>query len=282
MKKSTLYGIVIGLASIFGAFLLEGGDFKSLFLLPPMIIVIGGTLAAGLASTSWAIFKRMFRLISISMNPAENDKKATILQILTLATVARRMGLLAVEGELSNTKTHPYLSKMFQVSIDGADSDTLTQIHETEMANITERHSENIHLFNKFGGYSPTMGIIGTVMGLISTMAAAGNDPNELIRHIAIAFLATLWGIVFANLVWLPIADKLQLLHNDEVYIYNIIFEGVKAVELGESPVVISTRLASFFPQSEQDAFLKEAKAVIDRQKQILQPSQGEATPSEN
>ena len=269
MKNSTLIGIIIGLLAISIAFFLEGGNITSLFLLPPLIIVLGGTLAAGLASTSWKIFSRIFKLMYISFSPPKYEKKHIIFELLNMSVTARALGLLAVESQFSS-QTHPYLKKMFQVCIDGGNENTLADMYEIETLNITERHSDNINLFAKLGAFSPTMGIIGTVMGLISTMAAAGGDPNQLIHSIGIAFLATLWGIVMANLVWIPISDKLQLIHNEEMHLLGVIFEGVKSVQLGEPPSVVYTRLAGSFPISEQNDFLSEAKLIVDKSRQSL------------
>lgn len=268
MKNSTFIGIIIGLAAIVGAFILEDGSILSLFQLPALMIVIGGTLAAGLASTSWQIFSKIFKLMQLSFNPPKHEKKTVIFELLHMAVMSRYLGLLSLERYFTS-RTHPYLKKMFQVCIDGGNEDTLADMYEVETANITERHSNNINLFNKLGGFSPTMGIIGTVMGLISTMAAAGGDPNKLIHSIGIAFLATLWGIVMANLIWIPVADKLQLIHNEEMHLLGVIFEGVRAVQIGDPPAVIYTRLASSFPIAEQTFFLKEAKTVVDKSKQI-------------
>jgi chemotaxis protein MotA len=116
-----------------------------------------------------------------------------------------------------------------------------------------ERHSRAASILQKMGGYSPTMGIIGTVMGLISTLAAAGDDANTLIRHIAGAFIATLWGVFMANIVWLPLADKLKHINNEEFLYKDVITEGVLSIQAGEIPSVIKARLNSMLPAGEQE-----------------------------
>lgn len=260
MKLSTLIGIVIGLASIFGAFLWEGGSIDTLFMLPAMLIVFGGTLAAGMAGTSLNQMSKMPHLIWISFFPQKYDKEKIVNQIVIFSGLARREGILAVEKKLDEAE-HPFLKKLFQICIDGADPDTLQSIVESEMSYITERHNANINLFVKMGGYSPTMGIIGTVMGLIATLAAAGEDPNTLIHHIASAFIATMWGILMANIVWLPIGDKLRTLHSDEIQLMQVMLDGVYSVQLGESPSVIRAKLTSAFPLSEQERITKKSQA---------------------
>lgn len=271
MRNNTFYGIVIGLTAIFVAFILEGGDVKSLFLISPLLIVIVGTLAAGFAGVTWKIFSRFFKLISIAMNPTKYDKKNIALEMVQVATVVRRLGLLSIEDNMEKyNAVHPYMKKLFQVCIDGIKEEELIELYELEISQMTERHTENINMFNKFAGFSPTMGIIGTVMGLISTMAAAGSDPNELIHHIGVAFLATLWGIVMANLVWLPIADKLQVVHNDEVSTLNLIYEGVKSIVSGENPTTVYMKLSCVFPMSEQGDFQNEARKVVAKSRQMI------------
>jgi chemotaxis protein MotA len=264
MKASTLLGIILGSVAIFGAFIWEGGSFDSLIMLPAMLIVFGGTLAAGLAGTSMSTMARIPRLLKIAFFPKKFELDGIILQIVEFSAIARRQGILALEAKLKEVQ-HPFLRKLFQVAIDGADPESIQKVAENEISYITERHNTNIGLFVKLGGFSPTMGIIGTVMGLISTLAAAGSEPNVLIHHIASAFIATMWGIFMANIVWLPIGDKLRTLHNEEIQLLQIIVEGVYSVQLGEVPSVIRAKLVGAFPLSRQAEILEEHKKIQAR-----------------
>ncbi len=256
MKAATLIGIILGTLAIFGAFLWEGGQISALFMLPAMIIVFGGTLAAGIAGTSWEQFIKLPVLTKIAFFPKKYDLSEIINQIYTFAIKSRKEGILSLEDELHKV-SHPHLKKFLEICIDGADPEILDSIAQLEISNLNDRHNENIGLFTKMGGYSPTMGIIGTVMGLISTLAAAGSDPNVLIHHIASAFIATMWGIFMANIVWLPIADKLRFLHNQELALINLILDGVRALQLGEIPSVIQARLVSALPIVDQIKILE-------------------------
>ncbi len=251
MKSSSLIGIVIGIVAIFGAFLWEGGSFDSLFMAPAMTIVFVGTLAAGLAGSSWSQMKKLPLLFGVAFRTKKQDLEGIINQIVEFSYIARKKGLLAIEDELHKSKHH-FLKKLFQACVDGADPETLKKIAETEVFHTTERHEENINLFVKLGGYSPTMGIIGTVMGLISALASVGGNPNELIRHIASAFIATMWGIIMANIVWLPIGDRLRTLHDKEIELMKVITDGVLAVQTGEMPIVIRSKLSSAMPPPQQ------------------------------
>lgn len=252
MKGSTLLAIVLGSAAIFGSFIMEGGKPAALLVIPAMVIVFGGTLAAAMAGSSLQHVLRIPTLLRIAFFPPTIDHRTIIEQILLYATIARRDGILGLERRLDEIE-HPFLRKLIETSVDGADPDTMIAIAETDIEFITERHNSNIALFTKMGGYSPTMGIIGTVMGLISTLAAAGGDPTELIHHIATAFIATMWGIFMANIVFLPIADKLRSIHTGEIQLMNIMIIGVSALQLGETPSVIRSKLISAFPLIEQN-----------------------------
>jgi chemotaxis protein MotA len=251
MKSSTLIGIILGTVAILGSFLFEGGKAEYLFLIPPMVIVIVGTLSAGLAGHSFAVIKKIPLLLKLTIVPPEYDVKGIISQIVNFSAIARREGLLALELQISKSK-HPYLKKLLENVIDGADPESIEQLVDNELVTITERHMVYIGFFNKLGGYSPTMGIIGTVMGLISTLASVGSEPAVLIANIASAFIATLWGIFMANIVWLPVADKLRFLHDEEMQVLNIIINGVKSIQRGDIPMVIHAKLVSALPLSEQ------------------------------
>ncbi len=276
MKTATLIGIIFGTISIFGAFLWEGGQLNALFMLPAMLIVFGGTFAAGLAGTSFEQFKKLPIFIKIAFFPKKFDQTEIINQIYNFAIKARKEGILSLEDELHKVN-HPHLRKFLEVCIDGADPEILDNIAQLEISNLNDRHNENISLFTKMGGYSPTMGIIGTVMGLISTLASAGSDPNVLIHHIASAFIATMWGIFMANIVWLPIADKLRFLHNQEIALINLILEGVRSLQIGEIPSVIQARLVSALPIAEQRKIL-EGKQINYASAKPEQPLTSSAT----
>jgi len=261
MISTTLFGIILGFVAILGSFFWEGGSPETLFLLPAITIVIGGTLAAGITGTSFQVFARLPVLLRITISPKQYNWMALLDKIILLSSQARKSGILTLE-ESVNKIEHPFMRKMFLVMIDGIDNQNLLNIAEFELSSITERHFENISFLNKLGGYSPTMGIIGTVMGLIATFAAAGSDPNVLIHHIASAFIATLWGIFMANIVWLPLADKLRYLHDAEMKLNNFILNGISAIQIGDTPSVIMMKLAAAFPASEQEGIMKRLKKI--------------------
>ena len=148
------------------------------------------------------------------MNPSNS------LLIVNLAYVIRREGILALESQIA-TVDDPFLRKGVQLMIDGSEQEYIKEVLDLELDQMSERHMKGAQMFSKMGGFAPTMGIIGTVMGLINTLARAGGDPNDLIHHIAGAFIATLWGVFNANIIWLPMGDKLKFRRVDLVILSN-------------------------------------------------------------
>lgn len=255
MKKTieigTAAGLLFGLFAIFGSFLMEGGRIGALIMIPAMTIVFGGTFATAMIGTSFKQFSRIWKYALVAFMPPKYDVSKLIEMITRYATIARKDGLLALEKEL-NAIEHPFLKKMLRFAIDGTDPQTMRTVAEAEMGFLNERHNSNALVFQKMGGYAPTMGIIGTVMGLIVTLANAGGNPNDLIHHIASAFIATLWGIFSANIIWLPIADKLKTIHGQESLIMEVTLEGVLSLQAGEIPAIVGAKLKSMLPSSEQ------------------------------
>ncbi len=249
---STVSGLLLGVAAIFGSFILEGGTVGALILLPAMVIVFGGTIAAAMIGTSTRKFMTIPRLLALTIWPPDFEIKQAIADIVRFSSVARRDGLLSLEKELERVR-NPFMMKFLRYAVDGTDPEVLREIIDAELSGVADRHAQGAALFQKMGGYSPTMGIIGTVMGLIATLASAGDDPNTLIRHIASAFIATLWGVFMANIVWLPIADKLRHVHAEENLLMEVITDGVLSIQAGDIPSVIKAKLNSKLPSSEQE-----------------------------
>ncbi|HUI64439.1 MAG TPA: MotA/TolQ/ExbB proton channel family protein [Bacteroidota bacterium] len=256
MKRSfdiaTASGLALGVIAIFGSFMLEGGSMGALILLPAMTIVFLGTFAASMIGASLTQFLGIGRMIKLALFPPSYEVKETIESIVRFSTVARKEGLLALEKELGKV-SNAFMKKILRFAIDGTEPEVLRALAETEVNYVGERHARSAAVFQKMGGYSPTMGIIGTVMGLIATLASAGEDANILIRHIASAFIATLWGVFMANIVWLPIADKLKFIHDQEYLFMDMIVEGVLSIQAGEVPSVIKAKLNSMLPACEQE-----------------------------
>jgi len=250
-KFSTVNGLLLGLFSIFGAFLIEGGSFSALFLIPPLLVVFGGTFSAAIIGFGFDRFKKIFTLISLAYFPTKYEIKQLIDSIVQISIKVRREGLLQIEKDL-NLIPYYFPKKLLRYVMDGTDAESLENLALAEINAMETRHFSNIFIFTKMGGYAPTMGILGTVMALIMTLANAGSEPTILIQNIASAFIATLWGVLSANLIWLPIGDKLKQCHLEEKYMMEVALEGILALQSGEIPSLIKTRLISLLPQKEQ------------------------------
>jgi chemotaxis protein MotA len=252
LDKATVIGLALGLVAIFGSFLYEEGKMAGLLLPAAMLIVFAGTFAAALIGTSLKTFLSMGTMFRLVLFPPQFAVRDAIATIVRFSTIARKDGLLALEKELGGID-NKFMQKILRLAIDGTEPETLRLLAETEVNYVAERHAQGAALFQKMGGYSPTMGIIGTVMGLIATLSKAGEDPDTLIRSIASAFVATLWGVFMANLVWLPIADKLKHIHNEEYFYMDMIVEGILGIQAGEVPSVIKAKLNSMLPAALQE-----------------------------
>lgn len=249
----TILGLLLGFAVVFGSFVLEGGTVGALILGPAMLIVFGGTIAAAMVGTSVGTIGNIGRLMLLAMRPPKQEVRTTIDTIVQLATIARKEGLLALERHV-DAVPHPFVRRLLRLLIDGIDPQSLRTVAETELHYIGERHEKSAAVFHKMGGYSPTMGIIGTVMALIATLASAGDEPEMLIRHIAGAFIATLWGVLMANIVWLPLYDKLRRISDEEHHHLDIAVEGVLGIQSGEVPSIIRAKLEGMLPSGIQKA----------------------------
>lgn len=254
-KLGSVYGLLLGVLCIFGAFLFEGGSLKALLLISPIVIVFGGTFATVIIGFGYEKFKRSFSLIKLAYFPIKYDLVSLIYYFIEFSVTSRKEGLLSLEKELKKLSYY-YPQKLVRFVIDGTDAETLQNIVYAEMKAVQDRHFSNIFIFSKMGGYAPTMGILGTVMALVITLANAGGDPNQLIQSIATAFIATLWGVFSANLIWLPISDKLKQCHLEEKHMMEISLEGALALQSGEIPSIVKARLVSMLPQSEQAKIL--------------------------
>jgi chemotaxis protein MotA len=248
----TILGLLLGFGVVFGSFMLEGGQVGALILVPAMILVFGGTIAAAMIGSSMKSIRGVGTLAMLAVRPPQQNVRATIDAIVFYSTLARREGLFSIEKYV-DTAPHQFLQKILRLVVDGIDPHSLRGLAETEIHYVADRHAKNAAIFQKMGGYSPTMGIIGTVLGLIATLAAAGDDPDLLIRHIASAFIATLWGVFMANIVWLPIADKLKKIHDEENLHLDMMLEGVVSIQSGEIPNVIKAKLESMLPMNERE-----------------------------
>ena len=186
------------------------------------------------------------------MSAEPPDLRGQVDDLVGYAERARRDGLLALEEELEQIDDE-YLKKGLQLVVDGTDPDLVRDILEAEIEGMTARHRKGAEPFDKAGGFAPTMGIIGTVMGLVHVLGNL-SQPNTLGPAISGAFIATLYGVGSANVIFLPVAGRLQGLSNEEIDLRTLTVEGVLAIQAGDNPRVVADKLAAFLPPGEGEA----------------------------
>src|SRR5512140_344465 len=202
-------GIGICLLAMLVADFLDGGS-PAAFLVPSAILLIfGATFGATMASTSVKQFMAFPKLFGIAMKPRVSDIEEIREMLVKYAERARREGLLALESDVEQV-TDPFIRHGLQMVIDGLEPDTVEEILEIEIESMQARHAKGIDMFAKMGGYSPTFGVLGTVMGLVTVLANMAEDPGGIAESIATAFIATLFGVGAANILWLPISSNLK------------------------------------------------------------------------
>ena len=259
MDPATLLGIFLAFAALLVALIMEGGQPGAILLIPALLIVFGGTFGAALAGTSMKGFTSGFAQVRRALLAKTHSSEDTVRTLIGFAERARRDGLLALE-ETARSIDDPFLRKGIELAVDGTDPEELRDILETEIDAKRSKDKKGIKLFNDMGGYAPTMGIIGTVLGLIHVLENL-SQPEELGHLIAGAFVATLWGVTSANVMWLPIGKKLAEVSEVEVRQMELLLEGIMSIQAGANPRVIEQKLISFLPENERAAIEREQAA---------------------
>jgi chemotaxis protein MotA len=252
MKQTTAIGIVLAGVFLIVGVVMEGGNPMSFINIPAFLIVIGGTSGAVLASISMYEAKLMPKLAILAMKGTEVDHAAAARQMVALAEKARREGLLALESQLDEVDD-PFTRKGVQLVVDGTDSTAVEQILRSEIDGMAHRHHRNAKLYATAGGFAPTLGILGTVMSLVHVLENL-DDPSALGHSIAGAFIATLYGVGSANLIFLPIGNRLKGMSEEEVQYREMIVEGVLAIQAGDNPRMLAERLETFIEPSHRGA----------------------------
>lgn len=244
MDLATSLGLGLALISLGASVVLEGGHLGSLFSVPASVIVFGGTIGATVIGFSVQELKNVPTLFRIGFMGKDVDALNMIRILVRFAEKARREGLLALEEDLGAVD-NDFLKKGMQLVIDGTDAELVRNILETELTFIQERHDKGAAIFEAAGGFAPTMGIIGTVMGLVHVLGNL-NDTDSLGPAIATAFIATLYGVASANILFLPLAAKLKNRSANEILVYEVTLEGILSVQSGDNPRIVEEKLKAF------------------------------------
>ena len=246
MDPGTLAGIGLAFGAIFASMILEGGNPASIMLIPPIVLVFGGTFGAAMAGGMLKDFLGIvgsFQRVLLGKAVASD---ALVDDIVKLAEKARREGLLALEDAMKDVE-NPFLKKGLQLAIDGTDSDELSTILEAEVDAKRKADKAAAKIFEGMGGYAPTIGIIGTVIGLVHVLENL-SDPSKLGHLIAGAFVATLWGVMSANVMWLPMGNKLKRLSEIECAQMELVIAGIINIQAGANPRLVAQKLRSLLP----------------------------------
>jgi len=248
MDPLSIIGILLGLGAVFGGNMLEGGHVSSLMNGPAFVIVFGGTLGAVLLQTPLAVFLYALKSLKRVFLPPAVDHDGQIRKVVSWSTLARREGLLGLENMIS-AETDAFARKGLQLLVDGNEPEVIRDSLEVEMTTRQEWDVQASKVLEGMGGFSPTIGIIGAVMGLIHVMQNL-SDPSKLGAGIATAFVATIYGVGLANLLFIPIANKMKAVAHSVNQGRELLLEGVISIAEGENPRNIEMKLSGFVMES--------------------------------
>ena len=261
MDTATLIGLLLGIVGVIGGNVMEGGSPSALINIPGFMIVIVGSLGAGIMSVPMETVKKMPKLLGRAFKQQDLDPAAMVPQFEQMADRARREGLLSLEEEAGKIEDE-FTRKGMQLIIDGTDPEALREIMETEITSMEERHHAGIGFLEGIGAYAPTLGVLGAIMGLITVLGHLGDEGADLGEGIAVAFVASFYGVFTANLIWLPLANKLKLKSKEEVQVREIAMEGLLAIQAGDNPRVVKDKLLGYLPPSAREALTETAEAA--------------------
>ena len=245
MDKISILGLLLGIVAIVGGQILEGGHVGSLSQPTALLIVLGGTMGAVMLQSPYATFVRGVKMVRWVWYPPVVDYQQLIKQIASWSQVSRREGLLALENVMNQLKDD-FARKGLQLLVDGAEPERLREVMEVEINTYEQELKLSAKIWEAAGGYSPTIGILGAVLGLIHVMENL-SEPSKLGAGIAVAFVATIYGVGLANLVFLPMSNKLKAHINRLIVQREMIVDGLVGIANGDNPRIIESRLRGYF-----------------------------------
>ena len=261
MDPVSLTGIGIALVGLLLTMLLEGSSPLAILLLPPLLLVLGGTLGAAAAGATSGDLRRLRHWVRLALAPERVPSAGERIELMAeLAGRARREGLLALDRRLRDVPD-PFLREGLRLAVDGTEPGLLRTILENRIAAVVEDERVAARFFARMGGYAPTIGIIGTVIGLIHVLARL-DRTEELGGMIAAAFVATLWGVLTANVFWLPMSTRILRTSELRAAQLELLLTGIAEIHAGTSPRAVRQRLVSLLPPAEATAARLSARAA--------------------
>jgi chemotaxis protein MotA len=250
---ATIAGMLVGTAGILGGLLVEGGKFSDIAQYSAALIVGAGTAGAVLVTTPLPLIRAALRRLKDVVYETATPRVALISQLLQFARQARRSGIVSLEESANGIADHPFLKKALFLAIDGADLQDLRRIMELEIETAARRGEAEAKVFETAGGYAPTIGIIGAVLGLIQVMKHL-EDIERVGHGIAVAFVATVYGVALANCVLLPAGAKIKARLERALEDMELVLEGVIGIAEGMNPKLLETKLGAFLEAEEASA----------------------------
>jgi chemotaxis protein MotA len=249
MDLATVIGLGLAVVGIIGGNVVEGGNPAALLNIPGFMIVILGTLGATIiAQPLPRVIGLPKAIVKAFFGGAHHDPGATVELFVSMSDKARREGLLALEADVEKIDDE-FTRKGVQLMIDGTDPELLREIMEIESEAMKHRHEANFSVLELAGGISPTIGVLGAVMGLMSVMRHL-DKPDEIGPGIATAFVATFYGVFTANVLWLPLANKLKSNSKEEQHFLSVVIEGLMSIQSGDNPRIVREKLEGFLQPS--------------------------------
>ncbi len=252
MDVATPVGILVALVAILTAMIMDGGNPAALIAPSAMVLVLIGTVGVSLAGRRFKEIGSIVGALRSAIMAKAPSAQESVAQLVRFAEMARREGVLALEAATSELRD-PFIRSGMQLIIDGVEGDKIREILEADLEGMGARHRAGAKFFKDMAGYAPTLGILGTVMGLIHVLANL-SSPQTLGPAISGAFTATLWGVMTANVFWLPISNKLAHLSEQEVQARLLVIDGILAIQAGASPRLLEQQLLSFLSTAERQA----------------------------
>jgi chemotaxis protein MotA len=243
VDPAAIVGLVLGFVAVFGTQILEGGSPASILLIPPLFLIFVGSAGASMASNTLPGMMTAIKWLVYALTAKKPDPETVVQPLVKMAERARREGLLALESEMEKVDD-PFMKKGLQMAVDGTDPDDLYEILSAEVRAKRASAKVGAGFWTDAGGYSPTIGIIGTVVGLVHVLENL-SDPSKLGHLIAGAFVATLWGVMSANMMFLPFGKRINAVAGNDAARMELVIEGVLAIQAGANPRVVATKLRS-------------------------------------
>lgn len=250
MDIMTIISLLFAFVCIIVGFIIEGGTPMALIQPTAFLIVVGGTLGAVGVSFPSKTIKKIFKVIGLAFKKKEFDLNQHIIYFKEISLRTRRDGLLSLESELTGADLDPFIKKGLQMVVDGIEPSSVKSILNTKLENLSERHDECIEMLSAAGGYAPTMGIVGTITSLVIVLSNLSNAA-AMGGKIAVAFIATLYGLGTANLFWLPVASKLKEFNKAEIIEKEMLIEAVLLIQEGVNPNTLVSKLVGYLTDDE-------------------------------